>query len=237
MNNKTIIIRVKNALNKLSSQDFQNLPTWQILDAFNHCQVEWCRRNLRGVNQSQEGAESSTSKIDDLEILLTRSPKFVFTDKGIFYESTSASWPADYLRYNRVALTALNTCCNVAKRFIVYVGEDANVDIYLNDKNRRPNYAWGETFVTFTDDKMNLYHNGEFTVKECTLSYYRQPLKIQMQGIVNTYTGAAATADVECEFNDDLCEVFISETAGYLAGNIESQNQEARMKQEAERNN
>ena len=40
MLNSTIIIKVKQRLNKLDSQDYDNLETWQIIEAFNKGQVE-----------------------------------------------------------------------------------------------------------------------------------------------------------------------------------------------------
>jgi hypothetical protein len=51
MLNQTIVLKVKQRLNKLDSQDYDNLETWQIIEAFNKAQVGWCRRNLHGINQ------------------------------------------------------------------------------------------------------------------------------------------------------------------------------------------
>ena len=48
--NATIEIKVKERLNKLSSNDYDNLECWQIIEAFNKAQVEWCRRQLHGYN-------------------------------------------------------------------------------------------------------------------------------------------------------------------------------------------
>ena len=42
MLNSTIVIKVKQRINKLDSQDYDNLECWQIVEAFNKAQVEWC---------------------------------------------------------------------------------------------------------------------------------------------------------------------------------------------------
>ena len=55
MLNSTILIKVKQRLNKLDSQDYINVEAWQILEAFNKAQVDWCRRNLHGTNTTKEG--------------------------------------------------------------------------------------------------------------------------------------------------------------------------------------
>ena len=71
MLNQAILIKVKQRLNKLSSNDYDNIESWQIIEAFNKGQVDWCRRNLHGVNTKQEGDEQSTRRIDDLQVLLS----------------------------------------------------------------------------------------------------------------------------------------------------------------------
>ena len=71
MLNSTIQLKIKQRLNKLDSQDYDNLECWHIVEAFNKAQVEWCRRQLHGFNQFKEGDEQSNRRIDDLQILLT----------------------------------------------------------------------------------------------------------------------------------------------------------------------
>ena len=70
MLNSTILIKVKQRLNKLDSQDYIHVEAWQILEAFNKAQVDWCRRNLHGTNSTKEGDEQSNRRIDDLQPLL-----------------------------------------------------------------------------------------------------------------------------------------------------------------------
>ena len=62
MLNSTILLKVKQRLNKLASNDYDNIQDWQIVEAFNKGQVDWCRRNLHGTNLKQEGDEQSTAR-------------------------------------------------------------------------------------------------------------------------------------------------------------------------------
>jgi hypothetical protein len=71
MLNSTITIKIKQRLNKLDSQDYDNLECWQIVEGFNKAQVEWTRRQLHGINILKEGDEQSTRRKDDLQVLLT----------------------------------------------------------------------------------------------------------------------------------------------------------------------
>jgi hypothetical protein len=233
MLNSTILIKVRQRLNKLASNDYDNIQDWQVIEAFNKGQVDWCRRNLHGLNVKQEGDEQSTRRIDDLQILLTTTPLLTF-DKKDYYETLSI--PSDYLQWKRISTKAKTDCCG-SKRMIVYLAEQANVDELLRDKNKNPSFEWGETFATFKDNKVQIYTNNKFEVVEPELIYYRQPAGIQIAGVTDPYTGLIPSTDVQCEFKDDLVELFVDECAKIIAGDMESQLQMQRQQQVVENNN
>ena len=99
MDNATIQLKIKQRLNKLASNDYDNIECWQIVEAFNKGQVDWCRRNLHGLNIVKEGDEQSTSRIDDLQVLLVESTA-TLVDRLTYYE-TSINIPVEYLRFKR----------------------------------------------------------------------------------------------------------------------------------------
>lgn len=237
MNNQTVLLKVKERLNKLDSNDYKNLQAWQIVEAFNKAQLDWCRRNLHGTNILHEGDEQSISRIDDFEKLITSPKSLSFIDKGIYYESTVGSWPDNYLRYKRIDLMVINDCCSEPKLMNTYLGEAANVNIYLKDENMKPNYAWGETFAIISNDKINIYHDNQFLIKEASLVYYKKPLPIQIIGVVDLQTKLDSTIEVICEFRDDIAEVLVAECASILAGDIENQLQMERESRDVENNN
>ncbi|BCV01353.1 MAG: hypothetical protein CM15mV42_0290 [uncultured marine virus] len=73
MNIATLQLKLKQRLNKLDSQDYDNIEPWQMVEAFNKAQLEWCRRNLHGGNVYKEGDEASKRRIDDLQVLFNRA--------------------------------------------------------------------------------------------------------------------------------------------------------------------
>ena len=235
MNNATIQLKIKQRLNKLASNDYDNIECWQLVEAFNKGQVDWCRRNLHGLNVVKEGDEQSTSRIDDLQVLLEET-SLIMLDKTTYYE-TVTSIPSEYLRYKRISVMATNECCPEPRRMVVFLAEQGNVDILLKDVNKRPNFDWAETFATFAGDKLQVYTNGEFEIDKVKFTYYRQPIKIQINGCVDPYTQVQSTIDVECEFKDDLVELLIDEAAKIIAGDIESMVQMQRINQSVEGNN
>ena len=68
MNNNTLLIKLKQRLNKLDSQDYDNIECWQFIEAFNKAQIEWCRRNLHGGNMYKEGDELSKRRMEHQQI-------------------------------------------------------------------------------------------------------------------------------------------------------------------------
>jgi hypothetical protein len=236
MNNATIQLKIKQRLNKLASNDYDNIQPWQLVEAFNKGMTDWCRRNLHGTNQKQEGDEQSTRRIDDLQILLKDTPPLLMVKRELFYETVSVL-PTDYFQWKRVSFKASKECCENNRLMKCYLVEEGNIPDILRDVNKKPSFEWGETVVTLHGNKLRVYTNDEFVVESPIFTYYRQPRKIEIAGTSNPYTQTKSLVDIECEFKDDLIELFIDETVKIIAGDIESIIQMQRAGQSVEGNN
>jgi hypothetical protein len=232
MLNSTIQIKIKERLNKLDSQDYDNINCWQISEAFNKAQVEWVRRQLHGINIVKEGDEGSTRRKDDLQVLLT-TEGLSLTDKEYYY---FGNLPENYMQWKRVDVYAKKDCCD-KRRMTVYLAEEESLNQLLRDNQKRPSFEWAETFATLIGNTTHIYTNDEFDIESANLIYYRQPRRIQISGCTNPYDNTVSTINVDCEFKDDIVEVIIDEAASIIAGDIESGNQFSRGTETAERNN
>jgi hypothetical protein len=232
MLNSTIEIKVKQRLNKLDSQDYDNIQCWQIVEAFNKAQVEWVRRQLHGTNAFKEGDESSNRRKDDLQRLLVLE-NLTLGKRDLYYE---ASLPGNYLQWKRVDVYANKECCD-KRKMVVYLAEEDDLSLLLRDKAKEPSFEWAETFATLMDNGVKIYTNDKFEIPNASLTYYRQPVRVQFLNCSDPYTGVASTADVLCEFKDDIVELIIDDAVAIIAGDIESTNQYSRNSQASERNN
>jgi hypothetical protein len=233
MNNQTLQIKLKQRLNKLASNDYDNIECWQIVEAFNKAQLEWVRRQLHGNNLYREGDEMSKRRIDDLQILLEET-NLPGSQQDNYFESSSI--PANYMEYKRITAYATSECCPDPRSMTVYLSEEANVNLIMRDPLKRPDYEWGETVCTWLGNNVRVYRR-EFDITDVVLTYYRQPVNIEIAGCQNPYTGAQTLVDVTCEFKDDIVEVLLDEAASLIAGDIENFNQYQTNQQSAERNN
>jgi hypothetical protein len=156
--------------------------------------------------------------------------------KDLFYESALVL-PNDYFEWKRISANADNGCCDKPHKMVIYLAEEANVDELLRDKHKQPNFKWAETFCTLKGNRIRIYTNNEFAITNTILSYYKQPRRIEINGCVDPYTQQVSTTDIECEFKDDIIELFIDEAAKILAGDIESFNQQQTASGQVEGNN
>jgi hypothetical protein len=233
INNTTLQIKFRQRLNKLASNDYDNIECWQIVEAFNKAQIEWCRRQLHGTNMFKEGDEMSKRRIDDLQPLLTKQ---VLTGVVNVDHFEGNNFPNNYLEFKRISTNATSECCPIERSMTVYLVEEANIDLIMRDPLKRPDFEWGETVCTIQNNTFRIYHK-DFTIASPILTYYRRPRMIEIQGCVDPYTQQTTASDIICEFKDDVVELIIDEAVAIIAGDIESVTQATRGSQSAEKNN
>jgi hypothetical protein len=234
MTNEAIKLKVKQRLNKLASNDYDNILDWHIVEAFNKGAVSWCRRQLQGTNMSKTGDESSKRRIDDLQPLLKNIP-VVVNNKQEYYQVNKL--PTDYFEWKRISANATHGCCNEPRRLVIYLAEEANLDTLLRDANRRPSFEWAETFCTISGNQIKIHTDGKFDVSDVKLMYYSQPIRIQIKGTSNPYTADISLLEVECQFKDDVVEVLVDECVKILSGDVESINVQQTSDKSVESNN
>lgn len=222
-------LKLKQRLNKLSSSDFTNLECWQEAELINKAQIGFTRRNLHGGNQYHEGDEQSITRVDDFQILL-KDKDLALAKKDLFFETTEI--PEDYLKFKRVTILAYTHSCKTPRRMTVALVEEANVDALLSDHLLKPSFKWGETFGTLAGNKIRVYTNGEFIVKDCKLVYYRFPTVFSIEGCRDWNDNA--TFDQPLEFKDDIAELIIDEAVKIASADMSDFNNYSRSSQAVE---
>lgn len=231
MESRLVWIKIKQRLNKLDSNDYDNIQCWQIMEAFNKAQRDWCRRQLHGMNQVREGMEQTTRRVDDLQILLT-DINLTGTNKDTYFESNN--FPSDYFEFNRVSASGSTPTCKNKKLMVRFI-EEGNVDEWLRDSSLNPSMEWGETFNTLKGNQVLIYHSNKFTITNPILNYYRLPKDISLDGC--EALDGTQLGNINPEFKDDIVELLIDEAAAILSGDIESWNVMQNSKIRKEENN
>lgn len=225
MNNNLLRIKLKQRLNKLSSNDFTNLECWQEAELINKAQLQVVRRNLHGGNIYKEGNEQSLFRVDDFQILLVEK-ELKLIDKDFYYESAQTI-PDNYLLYKRLSVKAGILSCDEKRNMRVQLREEANVDELLADVFLRPSFKWGETFATIIGNKIRIYTNNDFHIVSSKLTYYRYPKVVSFDGCRDLDNNVLS--DEELEFKDDLAEIIIDEAVKIAAGDMNDFNNVSRI--------
>jgi len=223
MTNSELQIKIKERLNKLASMDYDNFECWQIVEAFNKAQLEWFRRQISGINQQRQGEGSSKMNYDDTQKLST---SVSMSGTNSTTEFVSDPLPDDYLYYNSLHVMGKSECCP-ERNIIIYIVDKADLSVILRDSNKKPSFEWGETVAIMSGNKFTIYTDETFDITSMDLSYYRKPTPVSFAGCTDIKTGAI-TADVPCEFKDDIAEILVDNAVAILAADIESFNQYSR---------
>lgn len=232
MDNNTLQLKLKLRLNKLASNDHDNIAPWMLAEAFNKAQLEFVRRSVKGLSPRQGGDESTKMSIDDLQ-KITKEKPLKGKSKETYFESDEI--PDNYLYYKEITAYASSECCK-RKPLVVYLDNNSDVNQKMNDNLSSPNFDWSETFATLNSDRVRVYQK-DFVISDIILKYYRKPREVEFAGSYRTIDGSPITEDVTCEFHDDLVEVLVDEAVSILARDLESINVFQGSRESNERNN
>jgi len=210
MTNADAIDKIALRLNKLYSQDYNDIDLYKITEAVNKAVDDVVRRGLKGNNQKREGDEETSFVVDDFAILLKSESSKV--SKHDLFDTIVI--PEDYRYYKRLTpIVSKNKCKNVRIKSTFI--EEANIDEYLNDFNSKPSFDFEETFHTEFGRTFKIFHNKDFTIDNVTLTYYRNPKYIDLEN---------EDPKSIWEFKEDLCELIVDESVKTLAGDTENVN-------------
>lgn len=233
MDNNLVRLKLRQRLNKLASNDFTNLECWQEAELINKGLLQFTRRNLHGGNQYHEGDEQSIVRVDDFQILLT-DKDLKGSNRGLFFETEVL--PDNYMKFKRVSVTAYTKTCSDPRRITVSLVEEANVDEMLIDFLLKPSFKWAETFCTLAGNKIKIYTNDDFIVKNCKLTYYTMPTPMVIAGC-RDWNDNTPTVDVPLQFKDDIVELIIDEAVSIAAADMNDFNNFTRETESVEKNN
>ncbi len=210
-------LKIDLRLNKSANNEYDAIWSDVKEEVANKAVTDWVRRQIRGKNQTQEGDEETTARVDDLQVLL-KSEILKVTKKDKFYETEKI--PSDYLYYKRLTPTVKKGECDSIE-IKSYFSEEANVD----DLGNTPSFDFEETIHTMINNKFRVYYS-DFEIQKVKLTYYRKPKKLNFNKL-----------DDILEFKDDVCEMIIDEAIKIKASDIESLNQKNLAQERTENNN
>ena len=214
-----VALKIRQRLNKIDTQDDENLPIYVIVEAYNKAQLNIVNRLSNKNNIYKTGLESSTKRVDDLQILINPEPKILTSEKKEGYYLTEPI-PKDYLRYIRTTCIGTNKKCS-RKEIYIYLQEESNLNTLLANELVNPSFEWAETIGTITGDQIKIFTQEKFDINKVYLTYLRKPRAIDIAGYIKR-DGSYST-NIDPELPDDMVEMSIDEACRILSGDMQNQ--------------
>lgn len=207
MNSKIASEFIEMALQKQSTEGYANLSKWDKEDAINKAALEYFRKQYFGNNIRKEQNEESTILVDDLQkFLVERSLSAINYD----LYADSIEIPENYLYFNNLFVYCNKGECR-NQLIVSTLVENSNTDDYLSDWNFSPSFDFEQCFHILIQNKLRIFHGGDFDVSKVKLFYYRKPQKIYFD----------RDLEKEWEFKEDVAHIIIDMAVKNLAANIE----------------
>jgi hypothetical protein len=206
MNIREVYLRLRDGLNKLSTNNEQDIPEYAAVYALNKAQLEFLDNNYYKFEKNQMITEAIR------QFLVSTGP---LSPTSVTNDYNELKLPDNYVYYvnssSKVGECDVNMHHNLR--------EEYNINDLLRDSMNMPSLEWEETICTLFGDSLRVYTSGKFNISSITLNYIREP---RMCNIDDGYTDLDGnrTADVDLEWTGSSLEDIIDIAVSILAGNI-----------------
>lgn len=189
-------------INKLDSGDNLDISPGEFVLIFNENQRKWYRQK--------------TSK-DDIQRLVENNISVPLLSKEErYYEYIS---PTDEMDHISALVKASSGSCKKTLR--TYQADIKEVEFHYRDEYNKPSFDYEETFVTRTEDKLQVYRT-DFEIESVLLTYYRYPKAIDIEGYKKI--DGTMSINVDPELSDELTNEILDLCALEVQRSIENPN-------------
>lgn len=161
----------------------------------------------------------SSDYIDDIEELL--QPDVKLTKLKTYPTKVDFALPTNFFKeVSSFSLCSRGECKNI--RLTDWFIKPKNLDVLLQNDNQSPSFDYRETLALLNNNKVSIYFN-DFSVDEVFLTYYREPVDLDIKGYTNI--DGTPSVDQMIDLEDINIEEIINRTAVEALRNYESTEQ------------
>jgi len=224
----SLLYKIDQRLNKLSTNDHQQIQLEDKILALNEAQIKLIKQKIDGQSTlSGLGFDSFKKRYEDLQSLV------VTYDKGVLplteadplinrWEASTEKLVPKYMFYVDAYVLADKGRCKDRK---IWVNRDlakhGDTQFILNNTHYKPSFEYQETFNWLSSDAISVFTDGTFTPSNVYIMYMRYPVYIDKSGYVK-FDGTPST-DVDCELETYLEDELLDLTVQNLAMYTENQ--------------
>ncbi len=140
------------------------------------------------------GFEAFKKRIDDLQVIVTRSEKVSLrrdTASRYFKYIGDISTITSYMFYIQSYITASKGNCKnrIINNVLI---ESGDLDTNIKSEYNSPSFEWQEQLITLGNNKLEIYTDGSYKPEYLYLDYLRYPPKIDKEGYID-FNGVQST--------------------------------------------
>jgi hypothetical protein len=220
----SLLYKIDQKLNKLSSNAHQQIPLEDKILALNEAQIKLIKQKVDGFSTAPGlGMDSFKKRYEDLERLVINYDKGKLPLKEADPIINRWVTPLDDLRpgymlyLDSYVLADKGRC----KDHIIWINKDlakhGDLQFLMLNDNYKPSFEYQETFNWLSSDEISIFTDGTFTPKDIYIMYLRYPIYIDKEGYVK-FDGTPSE-DVNCELElyleDELLDLTVLNLAEY----------------------
>lgn len=145
--------------------------------------------------------------IRDIQQLLVKDKQLKL--KGKLLNHQDFTLPENYFNFSNIQVYASTKSCKNQK-LTTWEVKNANLEELLVDNDNKPSFKFRETFYDIANNSVNIYVDG-FDISKVYLSYYRYPIKIDIEGYIKL-DGTPST-NIDPEFDDRIVDRILTAAA------------------------
>jgi hypothetical protein len=225
---ESILYKIDQRLNKLSSNAHQQIPLEDKILAANEAQLNVIKQKLDGDNIYRLGFDAFKKRYEDLQKLVENYNdhpiSLVLTDKYLnkWVASLTEDISPKYMFYvDSYVIASKGECKGVRIDVNNDLAKHSDIPTLLNNSNYRPSFEYRETFSIVATDEIGIFTDGTFTPSTLYLSYIRYPQEIDSAGYVKFDGTDSTNSDCELEeyLEDELLDLIVENLAMFTENN------------------
>jgi len=222
----SLLYKIDQKLNKLSTNEHQQIHLEDKILALNEAQIKLIKQKVDGISVASNGMgmDSFRKRYEDLQGLIEDYHSHPL--KLSLVNSKLNEWSADlndlspeYLFYVDGYILATKGRC---KNRMIWMNKElvkhGDIQFLINNVHYKPSFEYQETFNSVSSGKISVYTDGTFTPSKLYLMYIRIPNYIDKEGYINLEGGTSSTVDCELPYHleDELADLAVKLLAGYI---------------------
>jgi hypothetical protein len=229
----SLLYKIDQRLNKLSTNDHQQIQLEDKILALNEAQIKLIKQKVDGQSTvSGLGLDAFKKRYEDLQSLVVayNDGKLKLKIKNPELNQWAAkihNLSPKYMFYVDSYVIADKGRCKNRKIWINRdLAKHGDLQFILNNTHYRPSFEYQETFNFLSSDEISIFTDGTFTPKEIYVSYMRYPQYINKEGYIMLDGEPSFDQDCELEtyLEDELLDLTVQNLAMYTENQSAVQN-------------